>query len=173
MHLLRKLPNTFPIIFLLFLTGYTGNSGLQIESYKGSFNKAVAAYKRGDYATALKEWKPLAEQGDSTAQYNLGVMYRRGDGVIQDYKTAVKWFTKAAEQGDAVAQYNLALMYANGQGVTQDYIRAHMWWNIAASQGDKDAMENRDIVEKKMTPVDISKAQQLARECVAKNYKGC
>jgi hypothetical protein len=48
-----------------------------------------------------------------------------------------------------------------------------MWTNIAASQGYKDATNNRDILAKKMTPADISKAQDLARECVNKNYKGC
>ena len=97
----------------------------------------MAALECGDYAIALKEFKPLAEQGHADAQNNLGVMY------------------------------------ANGFGVTQDFARAYMWWNIAASQGIKNASENRDIVEKKMTPSQIEKAQDLARECVANNYKDC
>jgi len=121
----------------------------------------------------LKERKPLAEQGDASAQYNLGLMYDKGEGVPQDYKTAVKWYTLAAEQGFADAQSNLGLMYALGQGVIQDSVYAHMWWNIAASQGDKDGTNNRDIAAKKMTPADLSKAQDLARECVRKKYKGC
>ena len=48
-----------------------------------------------------------------------------------------------------------------------------MWWNIAASSGHASAVKNRDIVAEKMTAADISKAQDLARECVKKNYKGC
>ena len=64
-------------------------------------------------------------------------------------------------------------MYADGKGLIKDYTLAHMWWNIAASQGDKEAANNRDIFEKRMTPSQIEKAQQLTRECVAKNYKGC
>ena len=100
-------------------------------------------------------------------------MYFNGQGVTQDYRAAVKWYKLAAEQGEANAQGNLGVMYFNGQGVTQDYIRAHMWWNIVASLGDKDAAKNRDIVGKMMTPAQIEKAQQLAHECVAKNYKGC
>ena len=64
-------------------------------------------------------------------------------------------------------------MYYNGQGVIQDKAYAHMWWNIAASSGHKGAVNNRDIVAKKMTPADISAAQKLARECVRKKYKGC
>ena len=69
------------------------------------FDKGVAAAQAGDFATALKEWKPLAEDGDSAAQYNLALMYNNGDGVPQDYKEAVKWYTLAAEQGVAVARY--------------------------------------------------------------------
>lgn len=57
------------------------------------------AYEAGDYATALKEFKPLAEQGDAVAQYNLGKMYRKGHGVSKDGKKAAKWYRKAAEQG--------------------------------------------------------------------------
>jgi TPR repeat protein len=64
-------------------------------------------------------------------------------------------------------------MYATGQGVLKDEVYAHMWWNIAASNGKGEAQSNRDKVVEKMTPSQIEKAQQLARECVAKEYKGC
>ena len=137
------------------------------------FQKGLDAYNRGDYATALREWKPFAEQGDAEAQYNLGVMYENGDGVPQNYKTAVKRYTLAAEQGNAMAQSNLGAMYDRGYGVLQDYVRAHMWFNITASSGDKVASENRDIIAQRMTPSQIETAQRLAQECVRKNYKGC
>jgi hypothetical protein len=48
-----------------------------------------------------------------------------------------------------------------------------MWWNIAASSENKVAVENRDILTKQMTPSQLEKAQDLARECVRKKYKGC
>ena len=70
-------------------------------SASADFQKGAAAAQRGDYSTALREWKPLAEQGNADAQNNLGLMYREGQGVPQDYKTAVKWYQRAAEQGDA------------------------------------------------------------------------
>ncbi len=54
---------------------------------------ALAAYQRGDYATALREWRPLAEQGNAKAQYNLGFMYRYGLGVPQDDAAAWGWYT--------------------------------------------------------------------------------
>ena len=58
----------------------------------GDFQKGLDAAQNGDYATALKEWTPLAEEGDATAQFNLGVMYEKGEGVPQDYKTAEKMY---------------------------------------------------------------------------------
>ncbi len=59
----------------------------------------MAAYQRGDYATALREWRPLAEQGNTEAQYGLGVMYDKGRGVPRDHAEALQWYRKAAEQG--------------------------------------------------------------------------
>ena len=100
-------------------------------------------------------------------------MYYNGEGVPQDYKASVKWFRQSAEQGFAKAQYNLAYMYGNGYGIPQDYVFAHMWFNIAASNGNEDASGNRNKVAERMTTEQIAEAQKLARECVAKNYKGC
>ncbi|MEH6648337.1 tetratricopeptide repeat protein [Sulfitobacter sp.] len=99
------------------------------------YDKGYRAYTSGDYATALREWRPLAEQGDSDAQYNLGVMYKYGRGVTEDDAEAVKWYRKAAEQGYTHAQFNLGGMYFNGEGVTQDYAEAVKWGHKAAEQG--------------------------------------
>ena len=137
------------------------------------FQKGLEAAQVGDYQTAIMEWRPLAEQGDASAQYSLGVMYTNGHGVVQDYQEAVKWYRLAAEQGAAAAQYNLGLMYTNGHGVVQDYVYGHMWLNIAAARGLASAVENRGIVAQRMTTGQISQAQQLARKCVQKNYQGC
>ena len=57
------------------------------EDAEAGFDEGVAAFKRGDYATALREWRPLAEQGDADTQFNLALMYRKGEGVPQDYST--------------------------------------------------------------------------------------
>ena len=75
------------------------------------FQKGYAAYQSGDFVTALKEWRPLAEQGNADAQNNLGFMYENGNGVLQDFAEAAKWYRLAAEQGLAWGQYNLGLMY--------------------------------------------------------------
>ena len=109
-----------------------GSAGM---SWSAHLDKGFAAAQSGDYATALRELTPLAEQGDALAQAVLGTMYDKGKGVPQDYKTAVKWYTLAAEQGTAVAQFNLGEMYRNGQGVPQDYETAVKWFRLAAEQG--------------------------------------
>ena len=106
------------------------------------FDKGLAAAQAGDFATALQEWMPLAEAGDADAQYNLGVMYNEGDGVLQDYKEAVKWYRLAAEQGHASAQNNLGTMYDTGEGVIQDYKEAIKWYRLVAEQGHASAQNN-------------------------------
>ena len=132
------------------------------------FQDAVAAVERGDYATALQEFKPLAERGDTWAQFNLGEMYFQGEGVPQDYAEAVRWYLRAAGQGLAEAQNNLGDMYHRGYGVPQDYVQAHMWFNLAATRLPPDrrfkAVWNRDLVAAEMTPEQIAEAQRLARE---------
>jgi hypothetical protein len=162
-----NLKNLTICLTLSVLLGSTGTS------WGGDYEKGLAAAQSGDFATALKEWMPLAEQGDFRAQYNLGQMYRDGQGVPQDYKTAMKWYSLAAEQGDGDAQINLGFMYGNGQGVPQDNVYAHMWGNIAASHGNEKGGKLRDFAAKIMTATQIEKAQELAQECVAKKYKGC
>ena len=141
--------------------------------YAQDFQKGLKAYNKGDYATALREWRPLAEQGNAGAQFNLGFMYENGLGVPQDDKEAVNWYRKSAEQGNANAQYNLGLMYQGGLGALQDDVYAHMWFNIAASNGHDDARIARHLVAKRMTTEQLTEAQKLARECVRKNYKDC
>ena len=123
---------------LVILTGLLGSAG---AVWAQGFNKGLKAAQSGDFATALKEWKPLADQGDAVAQSNLGVMYDNGKGVTQDSAEAVKWYRKAADQGYAMAQSNLGLMYGNGNGVLQDTIAAHMWFNIAAANREYEGCE--------------------------------
>jgi len=108
----------------------------------GDFEDGVAALGHKDYATAISKFRSAALQGSVAAQYNLGVMYDRGEGVAQDYKEAVRWYQLAAQQGDADAQYNLGIMYRNGQGVAQDYKQAMRWYRLAALQGNAKAQNN-------------------------------
>jgi hypothetical protein len=110
-------------------------AGLSLSASAG-FDEGSAAFTRGDYVTALNEWRPLAENGNARAQFNLGLMYVDGLGVPQDYAEAARLFRMAAMQGDTNAQLNLGVLYAKGQGVPQDYSEAVSWYRKAAEQGD-------------------------------------
>src|SRR5260370_18661598 len=102
----------------------------------GTFEDAVDALARGDYAKTLRLIRPLANDGDAAAQYNLGLLYMAGQGVQQDSAAAALWFRKAAEQGYALAQSNLGTLYLYGIGVAPDDAEAVMWFRKAADQGD-------------------------------------
>ena len=118
-----------------------------------------------------------AKQGHTKAQFYLGDIYKEGKGVVQDYAEAAKWYKLAAAQGHADAQVSLADMYKNGQGVIKNLIKAHMWYNLAEANIDDGFWRRkegrRDALAKEMTQQQIAEAQKLARECLARKYKGC
>lgn len=100
----------------------------------GGLEDAETAYRRGDYASAIRLWRHLAAKGEAKAQLKLGFVYRYGLGVAQDYAEAVFWYRKAAAQGLAAAQNDLGRMYEYGYGVTQDYVKAIACYRKAAEQ---------------------------------------
>jgi len=128
-----------PSLFILFLFIWA------ILAH-ADFQAGLDAYNQGDYATALKEWQPLAEQGEADAQVNLGLLYDFGKGVPQDYGQARDWYLKAADQGFADAQFNLGLLYDFGKGVPQDYGQARDWYLKAAEQGHALAQANLGVM---------------------------
>ena len=137
-----KLTALFRLTFIVLLAG----AGLVLipacDTEFGAisaWHKGKTAYKIGDYVTALREWQPLAEQGDADAQYMLGLMYSKGQGVPWDDKAAMQWYRRAAEQGYAGAQAELGLMYYHGRGVPKDEKAAVQWYRRAAKQGHADA----------------------------------
>lgn len=127
-----------------------------------SLSEAFEAANRGDYATALENWRPLAEQGDADAQFNMGVSYQNGLGVAQDDSEAVFWYRQAAEQGDKYAQYNLGLRYYNGQGVTHNPVMAYMLNILSADQGHELARNNRDVILSELSSSQVDEAQLMA-----------
>ena len=136
-----------------------------------SLERAEAAYFRGDYVDAMQMMRPIAEQGDRHAQYLIGFMYERGQGVPEDPAKAAEWYGRAAELGNPFAQNNLGVLYKNGRGVTQDYVQAYKWFNLAAEGylpaelGHRErAVLNQQSVAEKMTSDEISAAQKLAEE---------
>lgn len=102
----------------------------------------VEQFDRKNYASARQSFRTAADQGYAMAQFNLGLMYHRGDGVPQDNDQAMQWFCKAADQDfDQAhrAQYCVGALYLIGSGAQQDYQKARYWFNLAAGNGDEDA----------------------------------
>ena len=134
----------------------------------------VDAYKRDDYATALREWRPLAEQGDAGAQFYLGTLYAFGRGVPQDYAMARQWYGKAAAQGDVRAQNNLGTLYRDGQGGPQDYATARQWFEKAAAHGVAEPQYNLGLlyVGGQGGPQDYTKARQWFEKSAVQGHAG-
>jgi TPR repeat protein len=157
------------------LTALLMMTATEVAAVAGPIEDAGAAHDRGEFATALRLLRPLADHGVAEAQREIGFMYYNGEGVPQNYADAVKWYHLAADQGLAGAQHDLGVMYLKGQGVPQDYVLAHMWFNLAASLSpaskpdERDiAVNDRDLVASKMTAAQIAEAQKLARDWNAK-----
>jgi TPR repeat protein len=134
------------------------------QALKADFAAGMLAYEKHDYATAVKEWRPLAEAGDAPSQFNLGLMYLDGVGVPQNSERAVEWFRRSADRGYAKAQYNLGSLYAVGHGVRRDLVTAHMWMNLCASSGDAKCAAQRDLIARKLKARDLAAAQRRAAE---------
>ena len=131
---------------------------IAVPASAGSLDDAARAHQSGDYKKAFKLYKPLAGQGIAIAQYNLGSMYDKGQGVTRDYAEAIKWYRKAADQGLAEAQYNLGYMYYQGQGVSKDPAASAKWYGKAAEQGLVQAQFNMGLM--------YDKGQGVSRDIV-------
>lgn len=126
--------------------------------------RADKAYLRSDYDKALPEIQFLAQGGEARAQYDLGLMYDKGQGVPQSDSKAMQWYERAAEQGEPRAQYNLGLMHFNGQGVAPDLVKAYFWISLSASHGDRLALDARDYIGEKMSVEQIAEGKRLVHE---------
>jgi uncharacterized protein len=125
------------------------------------------AYKKKDYATALKGFAPAAKQGNAEAELYLGKMYLLGQGVPNDRNEAIKWLKASADQGNADAQFFLGTIYLLPH---KDITQGLMWMRLSAEQGNHDAqlllgqsyMQN--LKELPRDPVQADKWLRLAAE---------
>lgn len=125
---------------------------------------AISHYSQGRFDAALAQFLPAAEQGNLAAQYHLGLMHARGEGVAKNFTEAARWFGRAADGGHSHSQFILGHMYAKGDGVPVDRAQAHMWFTAAAANGWWKAREARErLVEAGMTPLEVSEAGKRYR----------
>jgi TPR repeat protein len=147
-------------------------SFLALTAAAADFNTGLNAYQKKDYSTAAKEWRTLADKGDSRAQFNLGLLYVDGLGVPLDYSQAVRWFERSAQQDYPKAQLNLGIMYRDGKGIKRDYVQAYMWLNLCAAKGEAKCVAKRDELAQKLKPKQLATAQRLASEFTPKQEPG-
>ena len=131
------------ILFSTFIISGCSNSKVIIE------DKNMTKVKSNSIEELELEFlatKKLAEQGDLISQYNLGYMYRNGEGVTYDYAKAAEWYKKAADRGHRKAQYNLGMMYYQGKYITQDYEKAFDLLQKATNQEDYNAQTTLGVM---------------------------
>ena len=106
----------------------------------------INAYNNGDFEVAISEFRPLAEQGDAIAQFNMAEMYAGGLGVVQDINDSIRWYRMAAAQGHSDSQANLDVIDGLGGGVLKDSDLSFNWFIKAAKKGVDDAKSNSIII---------------------------
>jgi len=135
--------------------------------------KALEAYNYGDFALALKTFRPLAEKGQALAEYVIGLMYANGQGLPESYAEGLKWLTKSAEHGEAKAQFSVGVIYFKGLGIAKDPAVAFKWYRRAADQGNATAQFNLGSMYAKGQTVqqDVVTAQMLYSLAAAQGIK--
>jgi hypothetical protein len=133
----------------------------------------ILAWASGDYETALKELRPLAEEGDAPIQGTLGFMYEHGQGVPADNIEALRWYRLAAEQGDALALENLGRMHFRGKGVPRNYVMAHMYFRLSCFMDPNRTCQMAEDLSEVMSTAELLEAMNRSFVCVKNNYKDC
>jgi len=117
-----------------------------LSAWAVSFEDAVAAYQRGDYASAMRIWHELGEAGDVRAIYNLGVLFDLGQGVVPDPARAAIYFQHAAQAGHVRAMSNYGRLLEQGRGVPKNEEQAAYWFQQAAEGGLAEAQYNLGLM---------------------------
>jgi TPR repeat protein len=129
------------------------------------FRAGLSAFNGGDFAAAMRLWRPLADRNDPRSQAGIGFMYHRGLGVKTDDVQAAFWLRKAAEQGQAEGQMMLGNLYYFGHGVPQSYAAAYAWCELAQDNGQAEAQGCRDAaLESLSEDAQLREAFRMVRE---------
>ena len=127
------------IVVLILLMAQPASAGMLSGALEWlGIEDADSAYEAHDYLTAMRRYRVLAEKGDPSAMWHIGVMYRMGFGVPQNPGTALYWFSRAGDY--AVAEYDIATMYEYGEGVRQSKQDALHWYCRAMYHNYLDAV---------------------------------
>ena len=111
---------------------------------RDGFERGKAAHERRQYFSALADWKRAADLADPEALYRIGLLYARGEGVVQSIADAVVWYRRAAEAGHNEAQFQLGAIYLNGANPEQS--GANSWFKSAAQRDREAARQNLELL---------------------------
>lgn len=126
-------------IYSMLLVALLGSVAIPAFAEKSD---ALAAYQTGNYREAVRLFRPLAERGDPEAQYYLGYMYEKGQGVAKDHERMRTWYQRSADNNYAKAQYKVAVGYAFGLGgLPQSDEDATKWLHQSAANGYRRAQK--------------------------------
>jgi TPR repeat protein len=161
-------------VFALAIAGLLFGLTANISVANATWDEAMAAFAKKEYAAAVKLFRPLAEKGNALAQYRIAMMHKMGLGVSKDQKEAKKWSRLAAKQGNADAQLLLGSLYYKAEGdEAPDVVRAYAWYDVSAEQGNAEAKKEIAAIAKEMNPQQIADAQAKAKKCRSSNYEQC
>jgi hypothetical protein len=149
--------------------------GLRVAARNGDidaqYRLALALFEKFDatgeveHQLEAQQWLQRAgEAGQVEAQTELGERFAAGEGVLQDFSQATNWYRRAAEQGSASAMLGLGIMALSGWSEESGPVEAYVWLNLAAARGEKRASGPRREVSSRLSPEELSEAQQRSRE---------
>jgi TPR repeat protein len=126
-------------------------------------DKAVTLAKNKEFSRAAELFQQAAKQENRQAQYLLGLLYARGDGVSQDYAQAQAWLLKASMGGHPKAMYHLGEMYARGDGIEENPVDALTWFWLATTVGDRYAEKRLRALAPRLSPDQMAEADHNSR----------
>jgi|GEM_PF-2157770 hypothetical protein len=135
-----------------------------LKKFKPSIEKGTDEYNKGNYKEAIRHWLPLAEKGNASAQYNLGIAYYYGNGVLKDIGAAVTWYEKSAKQGCAEAQYALGVIYIGNYFHTSKA-------NEIIKDNSVAGMFIKDVLSPNYSDPDKNKRMLVAKYWIQKAYE--
>ena len=159
----RACARSLPFLVAAFLSAAAGHGPVMAADLLA---EGAAAFEAGNYDEAASIWRPLAEEGDPKAQFNLGLLHETGRGVAEDPTEAAVWYERAAHQGVTQAQLNLAALHQTGRGVAQNPAEALYWLEVAARLGEGAEREQAAAAAAELAPLledgEAQAAQSLA-----------
>lgn len=135
---------------------------------RAQFVLAMMHFRKLEYSQAVFWWRKAAERGDAAAQYHLGYLYSKGDGVAKDQNRALYWYRKAAEQGYANAQYHMGLIYVSEPSMKRDYYKGIYWLRKAAQQGHGDALQLLSMQDQSAFASNGKLSASMPQKCIIK-----